>query len=91
MGLRERGIYTLPNGRELIVISNLPNGSIRMRGWERFEPSEFEVDTEGRLFAHGKPTAWDINQLTDTGRTASELSYMFEADSQQSVHDHHTS
>lgn len=58
-----------------------------MRGWQRFEPGEYEMDMEGRLLAHGKPTAWDINHLTDTGRTASELSYMFETDSEQAMQD----
>ena len=81
MRLRERGIYCLPNGRELIVISNAQDGAIKMRDSRHSEQSEYELDGGGRILTYGKQTAWDINNLTDTGRTASELSHMFEAES----------
>jgi len=88
MRLRERGIYCLPNGRELIVISNTQDGGITMRDSSPSVQSEYELDRGGRLLTYGKPTAWDINNLTDTGRTASELSHMFEAESQHSTDGH---
>lgn len=81
MRLRERGIYCLPNGRELIVISNTHGGGITMRDSRSSEQSEYELDSGGRLLTFGKLTAWDINNLKDTGRTASEMSYMFHGES----------
>ncbi len=83
MRLRERGIYCLPNGRELVVIGNTATGNIEMCSPQGFQRGAYEVDSRGRLLNHGKATGWDINHLTDTGRTASELSYMFEADPDQ--------
>jgi hypothetical protein len=80
MKLRERGIYCLPNGRELVVIRNTATGNIEMCSPQGFQRGEYVLDSRGRLLTYGKPTDWDINHLTDTGRTASELSYMFEAD-----------
>lgn len=73
MKLRERGIYRLPNGRELVVITGEGNGRIQLRGWERFEKSEYEVDGAGRLLTEGKLTAWDLEHLRDTGRTAEHV------------------
>jgi hypothetical protein len=72
MELRERGIYRLPNGRELVVMDARRNGHAhyRLRGWERFESSEYEINDAGRLLTQGKLTAWDLKDLNDTGRTA---------------------
>ena len=71
MTLREGGIYVLPNGKELVVAgqSNKPGVLFRLKGWDRFESAEYEVNDTGRLLAHGKLTAWDVQQLQDTGRT----------------------
>jgi hypothetical protein len=68
MKLRERGIYCLLNGRELVVVVPEGKGWVKLRGSEQFEQSEYEVDrkvTEPRRL-----TAWGIENLTDTGRTA---------------------
>lgn len=72
MTLRELGIYCLPNGRELVVLRRNGGGTedLRLRGWGHFEWTEYIVNEVGRLLAQGKLTAWDINDLTDTGRTA---------------------
>lgn len=73
MNLRERGIYCLPNGRELVVVDVSANGSsFRLAGWGQFELTEYVVNEAGRLLAHGNLTAWDINDLIDTGQTANE-------------------
>ena len=74
MCLRKRGIYCLPNGRELVVLGSSGQGitEFRLGGWGHFELSEYVLNEAGRLLAHGKLTAWDINDLTDTGRTAFE-------------------
>lgn len=72
MTLREGGIYLLPNGKELVVAGQgrSPGVLFRLRGWEHFESTEYEVNDAGRLLAHGKLTAWDVQHLQDTGRTA---------------------
>jgi hypothetical protein len=72
MTLRERGIYVLPNGKELVVSGpgNAPGIRFRLRGWEHYEAAEYEVNDAGRLIAQGKLTAWDIQHLRDTGKTA---------------------
>ena len=31
--LRERGIYSLPNGREVVVITKPEDGQPKLRGW----------------------------------------------------------
>jgi hypothetical protein len=82
MRLREGGIYCLPNGRELLVLRKNEDGArrIKLRGWERFEMSEYEVNDAGRLLSDGKLTAWDVGHLRDTGRTASELTDLLKSD-----------
>ena len=71
MILRERGIYCLPNGRELVVLRNDEEGSVLYSqiSCERFEIGEFVVNEAGRLVIQGKLTAWDISNLSDPGRT----------------------
>ena len=74
MSLREQGIYCLPNGRELVVRGKTDGGNeFRLSGWGHFEASEYVVNHAGRILAQGKLTAWDINDLTDTGRTARDF------------------
>jgi hypothetical protein len=76
MILRERGIYCLPNGRELVVVRNGDEGSVLYGhvSCERFELGEFVVNQAGRLVYQGKLTAWDISNLSDTGRTCVDIS-----------------
>ena len=75
MVFRERGIYSLPNGRELIVVKNDPEGSVLFGpvNPERSEMGEVLINKAGRLVYQGKLTAWDITNLTDTGRTARDI------------------
>jgi hypothetical protein len=72
MDLRERGIYCLPNGRELVVLEKGTDDNIVfiLGGWEQFESSQYQVNNEGRILVRGRPTAWDVTHLSDTGRTA---------------------
>ena len=75
MNLRERGIYCLPNGHELIVLRNDEKGSV-LYGQvccERSKMGEFVVNEAGRLVYQGKLTAWDISNLSDTGRTSTDI------------------
>ena len=67
MDLRVGGIYSLPNGRELIVLCKRQNGSVSYRLSCR--TSQYEINDEGRLLCDGKLTAWDVSNLTDTGRS----------------------
>ena len=67
MDLRVGGIYCLPNGRELIVLGKRENGRISYRLSAR--TSQYEISSEGRLICDGKLTAWDVSNLSDTGRS----------------------
>ena len=80
MILRERGIYCLPNGRELVVLRNGEEGSVLYGpvlyvpvNCEPVEKGEFVVNEAGRLVCQGKLTAWDVSNLSDTGRTAMDI------------------
>ena len=75
MVFREHGIYKLPNGRELIVIRNDEEGSVLFGpvNSERVEMGEVSINKAGRLVFQGKLTAWDITNLTDTGRTSRDI------------------
>ena len=75
MELRTGGIYSLPNGRELVVLNkpSTPRALFRLSGWNSFELCEYIVTLEGRLACQGRLTAWDITNLSDTGRTADEI------------------
>lgn len=74
MNLRLGGVYSLPNGRELVVLREHKNGPYRytLGGWDRFETIEYEVNHADRLICHGRSTAWDITNLRETGRDADE-------------------
>lgn len=65
--IRVGGIYCLPNGRELIVLGKRENGRVSYRLSCR--GSRYEINDEGRLMCDGKLTAWDVSNLTDTGRS----------------------
>ena len=67
MDLRVGGIYCLPNGRELIVLCKRQNGKVSYRLSCR--SGQYEINDEGRLVCDGKLTAWDVSNLTDTGRS----------------------
>ena len=67
MELRIGGIYLLPNGRELIVLCRRQNGQVSYRLSCR--AGQYEISDEGRLIGDGRLTAWDVSNLTDTGRS----------------------
>jgi hypothetical protein len=67
MELRVGGIYTLPNGRELIVLCRRQNGRVSYR--LSYGTGQYEITDEGRLICGDKLTAWDISNLNDTGRS----------------------
>ena len=67
MGLRVGGIYRLPNGRELILLCTRENGRVTYRLSSR--TGQYEINEDGRLICGGKLTAWDVSNLSDTGRS----------------------
>jgi hypothetical protein len=67
MNLRVGGIYCLPNGRESIVLCRRESGRISFRLSCR--TGNFEINDDGRLICDGKLTAWDVSNLSDTGRS----------------------
>ena len=67
MDLRVGGVYCLPNGRELIVLRKLKNGKV---SYGLTSPTHhYEIGDDGRLICNGNRTAWDIGNLSDTGRS----------------------
>ena len=71
--LRELGVYALPDGREFVVSTIYHDGCslYAPRAWETFGLAEYWVDREGRLLHRGVPSVWKVQDLNDTGRTAS--------------------
>ena len=71
--LRELGVYALPDGREFVVSTIYHDGCslYAPRAWESFGTAEYWVDRDGRLLHKGVPSVWKVDDLNDTGRTAS--------------------
>jgi hypothetical protein len=67
MDLRVGGLYCLPSGRELIVLGRRRNGHVTYRLFSR--TNQYEISDDGRLICDGKLTAWDLSNLSDTGRS----------------------
>ena len=71
-GLRELGVYKLPDGGEYVASSFYSGGCCLYTpsAWVLFAGAELRVDSCGRLFRRGMPTRWNVHDLRDTGRTA---------------------
>ena len=70
--LRERGIYLLPDGEELVA-SFARGGGFALyepRVWKRYGVPDYEVNPRGRITRMGQSTHWHVEDLVDTGRTA---------------------
>jgi len=67
MDLRVGGVYCLPNGRELIVLSKRQNGHVSYV--LSSNSYRYEINDEERLVCDGRLTAWDTSNLSDTGRS----------------------
>lgn len=70
MDLKESAIYQLPNGRELVAQLS-PAGTAILQKVSASDPDQYELNEEGRLLLNGQLTAWAVDDLIDTGRTAS--------------------
>ena len=70
--LRERGIYTLPEGGEVVAHQVFSGGYFLYTpvAWEFFGTYVYDSDGRGNIHLHGRSTRWQITDLTDTRRTA---------------------
>jgi hypothetical protein len=69
MNLKDRAIYRLPNGRELVACLTCDNETI-LFSVNASEPGLYQLNSEGRLLVDGQFTAWQIDNLLETGRVA---------------------
>ena len=63
--LRERGIYRLPDGEE-VVVSECGKGEyclFTMQAWEGFSLAEYFLNKEGHVLKQGTKTGWNIEAL----------------------------
>jgi hypothetical protein len=70
MDLKERAIYQLPNGRELVARLT-PGNRVVLYNLSASLPGQYELNSEGRLLLNGELTAWETKDLFETGRVAS--------------------
>jgi hypothetical protein len=70
--LRERGIYRLPDGEELVASVGRGGGFVLYdeRVWRRYGVPDYSVNAQGKLTRMGESTRWSLEDLSDTGRTA---------------------
>lgn len=81
--LRERGVYTLPDGTQVVVCADGREhlGLFYLTDWKLFGGEELraarnamafrilEVTPDGHIRRFGHPTDWRLADLRDTGRT----------------------
>ena len=70
--LRESGVYTLPGVGNLVVHAACRGRYLlyTQEAWEFNGLHKYESDADGLMRLNGRATQWQIDQLTDTGRTA---------------------
>jgi hypothetical protein len=69
MNLKDQAIYQLPNGRELVACLTCDNETV-LFSLSASESGMYELNYEGRLLFDGQLTAWQIDDLLETGRVA---------------------
>ncbi len=71
--LRELGIFELPDKRRFVVSALYADGCClySVGAWSTFGVAEYWLDVDGRLIRHGRLTQWGVEDLRDTGLTAS--------------------
>jgi hypothetical protein len=70
--LKNLGVYTLPDGKELIAEVE-PGAGYRLyptQLWNQYRKTEYLVTREGTILIKGQPTSLSVEQLVDTGRRA---------------------
>jgi hypothetical protein len=76
--MRERGVYLLPDGRELIASGS--GGFFKLYdplAWKYLGPPLYEIRDETRLTCFGRPTPWRITDLVDKQQTAENRPLVF--------------
>ena len=68
MNLKDRTIYRLPNGRELVA--SVTYDKEILLSVSASQHGLYELNSEGRLLVDGQLTAWQIEDLSETGRVA---------------------
>ena len=71
-GLREGGVYSLPDGRRFVAMPNGTDGYslYPLRAASRVIRAEYLVGEQGQLLSRGVPTRWRIEDLTESRQTA---------------------
>lgn len=69
MNLKDRAIYQLPNGRELVACMTCDNETL-LFSVGATESSLYELNSDGRLLCDGRLTAWQVDDLLETERVA---------------------
>lgn len=69
MNLKDGAIYQLPNGRELVACVTCDNETL-LFSVSATESGPYEWNSDGRLLCDGQLTAWQIDDLLETGRVA---------------------
>jgi hypothetical protein len=70
--LRERGLYRLPDGAELIASPAARGGGYALfdqQVWKSNGLPDYDIDVQGRLKKMGESTKWISDDLIDTGQT----------------------
>ena len=69
MDLKDSAIYQLPNGRELVACMACDNETL-LFSVSATESGLYELSSDGRLLCDGQLTAWQVDDLLETGRVA---------------------
>lgn len=71
-GLRELGIYELPDGRQYVASALYANGYrlYPIHAWASYGEPEYSAERDGRLTRRGLPTPLSVWDLKDTGKTS---------------------
>ena len=69
MLLKDSAVYRLPNGRELVAYTTCDNETL-LFNLNDSESAMYQLNFNGRLLCDGQLTAWQIDDLIETGRVA---------------------
>lgn len=68
--LRDGGVYTMPNGKEVVARSSSRSGYyLYANPTLIYALPVYEVVATGQIYAAGRPTPWNIDDMTDTNLT----------------------
>lgn len=68
--MRERGVYALPDGRELVAQSGGRFGFFKLYdplAWKFDGPPTYEAAADGAITSLGMPTPWRVEDLREVG------------------------